>query len=114
MRVSNEFCLKGPAPVVTRLLLPPPDVAFGKKARIAVACGEILVFGIRLPAKGVRPVPVALFPVAGSKIWPFTAPKAAKYSLRSQLPGLPEPQVLSTKAVGIVYRLVMPCCCLVP
>ena len=47
-----------PAPVVTKLLLTPLDVGAGNKASIAVACGEILVFGIRLPAKAVRPVPV--------------------------------------------------------
>ncbi len=66
MRVSNEFCLKGPAPVVTRLFVTPPEVGFGNNASIAVACGEILVFGIRLPTNFVRPVPVARLPVIGS------------------------------------------------
>src|SRR5262249_55805893 len=107
MRVSNEFWLNGPEPVVTRLLVIPGAEGAGNRASMAVACGDIMVLGIWLFRNCVRPVPVAGSPVVGSKI-------GNGYSLRSQLPGLPNPHVLSTVAVGIVYWLVMPCCCRVP
>src|SRR5277367_584718 len=95
MRVSNEYWLKGPEPVDTKLLVTPPAVGVGNSASTLPIFGSlalITLIGIMLFAKAVRPVPSSGLPVAGSNIWPagapFTVPKAFRYWLKSQNPGV--------------------------
>src|ERR1700720_756748 len=88
MRVSKLFWVNGPEPAPIRLLNTVPLWAAGNAARIFPAAGEILAIGIWLLTNGARPVPVLRSPVKGSKTWPPPVTPPARYSLKSQNPGV--------------------------